>query len=1227
MISGSPVRLALALLCVLLSGTQRARSEPLTSVPYLPDEAGVLRDTLFTRLGPEITRLEFSHPVLAWHPAARLYATAFACGNMALGDLDLDGFTDIFVPGGPGSSKVYLQAEHLVFVDVSAGLRISDGGLWAASAVMVDIDNDADLDIYLCCYDQPNKLYVNQLKDSGRLWFQEKAHAFGLDIQDASLVAAFADYDRDGDLDLYLLTHQLVREGGWPSKPVQLEKDETGNALRFGEELSRYYELDDPSGSTQTLSYHETGRPDYLLRNDHGKFQNVTLTSGINGSPFTGNSVIWWDADSDGYPDLYVGNDGPDPDLFYHNNGDGTFVNASGSLPRAPVDSRGTTLIDANGDAIPDLFVSDLFPETHFKRQITLSPWNEYSPARWRNAGLGPPQSSGAALFLPSPDGHIHEAAWAAGIAATGWTSAVKAGDFDQDGREDLFVLNGAVRNTKMADLPRPTREQLAGRSLWDFYRELAPEKRELNRAYRNGGDAHFRDVTHEWGLAAMGISHTCSLGDLDNDGDLDLVVGSLGEPLIVYRNDGASGNSIRVRLRGTKSNLHGVGARVYAATPAGRQVREIRCGGGFLDADETSVHFGLGTAKEVSELEVRWPSGIRQRFTHLAANRSYTVTEEPASPVAEPVPSVTWFTADRALLSFRHRPGPAAWSSQPLVPFSRNVPGPSLALGDADGDGDFDLFFGGLLLNQTTPPTGELRFEPRNQRTSELAGAASAGALFLDVDSDGDLDVYQGREEGAEGAPKSLLLVNWERGVLGLEPGHLPESREAAYAVAAADVDRDGDTDLYVGGPATAGQYPLSGPGVLYLNEHGTLRDATAELAPALAATGLVNAALWTDLNGDGWLDLVLAPEWGALTLFLNRDGHLLPAPENGLSPAAGRWAGLASADLDQDGDLDLIATNLGLNTPYQASRESPNLLFWGKFGGMEEPRLLEALLDNGVCFPRRNLSDLVPALPFLQTTWKSHREFASAPLNQVIPLAELEQATLFKATELRSGVFWNDGTANFRFAPLPAPAQRAPAFGIAIADVDLDGAEDVLVTQNLSQTRPGLGPFRGEPGLLLRNTPLARSELERFLPVPAAVSGIALAGDGRPAVFADLNGDHFPDLIAGIHGAPPAVFLHRGVARNATFAITLRGLPGNPTAIGAKVQVSAPGLPLQLREVHAGEGFLSSRHGGPLLFARPATAAEPIEVLVRWPRGTTTRQRIAAATPELVIDQPTAP
>lgn len=1231
MILPSPLRKTLIALAGSLSLGGPALAAPVESIPYAKAEPGSRGSSLFTRLGPETTHLDVSRQLLDWHPAKRLYSTAFASGCIALGDLDGDGLTDVFVSGGPGSSKIYLQTGRLMFVDVTAALRINDGGFWASGAVLVDIDNDSDLDLYICYYDQPNKLYVNDLHETGRLSFAEKAHSFGLDIKDASLVAAFADYDCDGDLDLYLVTHQLVREGGRPSSPVKLEKSPTGDQLRISGELSRYYELDDPTGVSQNLQYHETGRPDFLFRNDKGQFHDVTHSAGINPSPFVGNSAIWWDADSDGYPDLYVGNDGPDPNLFYHNNRNGTFTLQSKNLPRTPVYSRGTALLDADEDGLTDLFVTDLLPDTHFKRQITRSPLEDGPAARWRQT-TGAPQALGNALFLQTPGGNFREAARLYGLAATGWTSSVKPGDFDQDGHEDLFFATGAIRNFKMADLPRPTHERLTGKTLWDIYEATAPEKRELSRVYRKSGETRFEEVSRNWGLSYKGVTQACALGDLDNDGDLDLAVCCLEEPLTIYRNDGPGGNSVRIRLRGTQGNARGIGARICLTTSSGKQVRELRCGGGFMDGDEPSLHFGIGRNPEIAGLEVIWPGGNRQRFSRLAANRIYTLTEEKSpSPKSASAPSgaVPMFSPHSALNAFRHNPAASNdFTTQPLLPFSLSATGPAQAWGDVDGDGDLDLRLGQtLLLNQSNPATGEIRFEPKSERSLEQDPMpAEGGSVFLDADSDGDLDLYvaSGASDPSSDTKtlQDRLLFNWERGVLGQELRNLPDTRESTFAISAADFDQDGDTDFFAGGRTRPGHYPLPSRGFLYVNERATFHDASAELAPALAECGPATSSVWTDLDNDGWLDLVISRQLGSIEVFKNQKGHLAPAKDTGLEAFEGFWNGVAAADLNQDGNMDLIATNLGLNTPYQAAPGSPALLFFGTFGGVEQPRLVEALLEDGVCFPRRNLTDLAAIFPSLAEKWKSHRDFASAPLNQIFPLFELQSATLKKADELRSGVFWNDGKAHFHFTPLPASAQLAPAFGVAIADVNLDGAPDLFLAQNFTPTRPGLGPFRGGIGTLLRNIPNAKTDADRFQTWSAEESGIAIPGDARSAAFVDVNGDHFPDLVAGVHRDAPALFLHRGKAENLPFAVTLRGLPGNPTAIGARIQVKAPGMPLQTREVQAGAGYLTSIHGGPLLFARSARPPSgEIDVLVRWPSGEKKSFRFPSNTPDVSL------
>ena len=771
----SSLRILLALtLPLIVAGT--LSGNPLQSQPYERKEPSVARTSqLFTRLGPEATRIEYSHRILGWHPEKRLFASSFACGSTAVGDLDLDGLPDLFFSGGPGSNKVYLQAEKLVYVDVTNGLQISDSELWASGAAMVDIDNDFDLDIFVCYYDSPNKLYVNQFKESGRLWFEERSKDYGLDLQDASLVPAFADYDSDGDLDLYLLTHRLYRKGGRPASAIKAESIGRGQGLRVAGDDARYYRLENQGAEDGKWSYTEKGRPDYLLRNDDGVFVDVSKAAGISRNDTMGNSAIWWDYNQDGKPDLFVGNDGIDPDALYRNNGNGTFTNvAASTLPYTSWHSAGATLLDANNDGQIDLLTTDRAPTTHFKRfaAATVLP-----PSSTRGSD-SPGKRLQNALYLHSGVDRFYEASRLAGIHEMDWTWTVKSGDFDHDGREDLFFCNGAARNFSMRDLPQLRHEDLVETTRWSHYETKVPEKPERNLVFQNREELDFREVGAEWGLAHQGMSYTSSVGDLDNDGDLDLILCSLNEPVVIYRNEGGPGNSVRIRLRGTRSNSWGIGARVTVSTPSGVQVRELRTSGGFLDADEASLHFGLGQYTNVQRLEVKWPSGIVQTFERLRANQIYTITEQ-----GTPRPTLlrkpeTWFRSVDALSGFSVQEADAS-PRQPLLPFQLSRFGPSQAWGDVDGNQVLDLYLGGpsgssgRLIYNKTPQNGALTFNDWLQKSFRNDQAREdAAAVFLDVDSDGDMDLYVG-SGGVESEPgdeqlRDRILVNYYKGNLG---------------------------------------------------------------------------------------------------------------------------------------------------------------------------------------------------------------------------------------------------------------------------------------------------------------------------------------------------------------------------------------------------------------------------------------------------------------------------
>lgn len=1198
---------------------EAAPPELIRSEPYRPRSGtGDANAPLFTRLGPESTRLTITNQIATWHDQKRLYLSSFACGSIALGDLDGDSLTDVFVAGGAEDNRLYLQADNLSFLDITAGLSIEGAGRWSAGAVILDIDDDGDHDLYVCHYDQPNQLFINHTKETGKLSFTEEAGRFKLDIADASLLPAFADYDLDGDLDLYLLTHRLLREGGRPAAAPPVEQK--SGTLAITGELKRYYEVADHADAGGKWVYWEHGRPDRLLRNDGGSFKDVTATAGLSTAPATGNSALWWDFNEDGLPDLFVGNEDA-PSLLYRNNGKGTFSEvAAAVLPPGATISRGATTLDANGDGRGDLMVATILGRTHYQRQSVLD-----LPARSRTVEHN-------TLYLSTGRPRFLEAGWLSGLARTGHTWSVKSGDYDLDGLEDLFFPTGCARNSRHGDLPKIGHEQLVGRTAWDNYETAAPELREANMAFRGTGGFPFEEVSAKWGLDLVGMSYSCAQGDLDNDGDLDLIVSGLEDSLYLFRNDSLGGNSVRVRLRGTTANRQGIGATVFATTPNGRQVREIRSASGYLSADDEGAHFGLGPHERVALLQIQWPGGALQEFKDLPANCSYTITEPPRKTAppkrrAEPV-----FVA-RDSLSSHPDSSPARndFEASPFLPFQLSRFGPSQAWGDADGDDKPDVYLGGgagspgnLLFNRSTAG-GKPAFSSSEQRLFEThAEREDTATVFFDANGDGILDLYvgsgaTGQEEGSSSL-RDRLYMNRGSGRFEDESYRLPDLRENTSAVCAADFDRDGDLDLFVGYRCQVGRYPFAAGGRLLENDGKEFRDVTKEKAPSLSSAGMITSALWTDLDGDLWPDLVVAQDRGSIQIHANRQGSLASPSPRGMERLYGQWNGVAAADLDGDGDMDLAATNLGLNVPFPASPVSPDVLLAGEWEDAGKIQMIEAYRENDVWFPRRSLSFWRQTMPALFPEKMSYHSFASASLDGLFGMDRLRKATILKISEPRSGAFYNDGSGQFTFMPFPEIAQIAPAFGIALQDFDLDGRIDCYLAQNLSTVRPEEAPMAGGLGQLLRGAAYPLSPEERFVPVTAAESGIEVPGDGRSAAALDLNADGRPDLVAGLNGSAPITLVNRTAPIHPALPVVLRGPPGNSAGIGAKIVLIAQGLPLQTIEVRAGEGFLSSVSGERIFACPRGTGPEPV-IKVIWPDGTVLESPVPATTTRMVL------
>ena len=1002
----------------------------------LAPRSGPRGAAMFTLLPPEqtgvVTENRYADPTMWGEHYQELVYGAVGTG-VAIGDYDGDGRPDIFVVSKTEGCRLFRNLGDWRFEDVTekAGLRDAAGALqqglawmkrtvgqdagaaeplehWQQGATFVDVNNDGWLDLYVCRFGAPNLLYINQ----GNGTFKEEAAVRGLAVSDASGMAAFCDYDRDGWLDVYIQTNML------------------------------------------DAAAHPNGQRGYLFHNNRdGTFTNVTERAGITGETLS-HSATWWDYDNDGWPDLYVANDYAAPDRLYHNNRDGTFTDTINQVvPHMPYYAMGADLGDINNDGLVDFFVADMAATTHEKDQrgMAYSRIQAQLPPKDPSAA---PQLMHNALYLNTGTGHSLEAAYLAGLAATDWTWSVRLEDLDNDGRLDLYVTNGMTREYHNVDL---LGRIMAAEGPLDSRRivRASPKLMERHLAFRNLGDLKFTDMSTAWGLDQKGVSFGAAFGDLDGDGDLDLVYANYEGGVTVLRNDSDSGHRLMVALRGTQSNRYGVGALVRIETASGVQVRPLVLARGYLSSSEPVLHFGLGDDTRIRRLIVEWPSGQTQTFADLAVDRKFTITE-PAAPAVRPAP-----------------PPP--------------------------------------------PPAGQFAEVPAPPVPESSAFPVKAGDIF-----------------------------------------------------AAADYDRDGWLDVFIGGRVEPGKYPPAARSALLANRGGQFEDVTDTVAPGLREVGLVTAALWSDVDGDGWPDLLVALDWGQVKYFHNTQGRGFEdwTEKSGFASAGtGRWSSLATADFNGDGQPDYVAGNLGLNTPYQASPAHPALLFSGRFGETNTPLLIEGYYEGDRLYPWRTRKELGSLIPSLIKRYPRNDLYARASLGEILGEDRLAAARRFAATELQSGVFLSQPDGTFHFEPLPRLVQIAPLPGVVAGDFDGDGHADIYAVQNSSAPGPLAGRFDGGLSQLLRGDGHGH-----FTLVPPLASGLVVTGEARAVTVLDLDGDGWPDFLITRNNGAPLAYRNNGVAGRHSLRVELRGPAGNPTGVGARVTLELVDGSTQAAEIQAG-------------------------------------------------------
>lgn len=1150
--------------------------------------------TLFTELSPArtgiVTTNNYDDPRM-WLQRHREYSLGGIGSGVAIGDYDADGRPDVFIQSKIESGRLFRNLGDWRFEDVTVAAGLEDkSGIWKQGVSFVDIDNDGLLDLYLCRLGAPNQLFMN----NGDGTFREEAKQRGLAVEDGSGMGCFADYDRDGWLDLYLQT----------------------NLLDASENLE--------------------GRPDYLFRNrGDGTFENVTRKAGISTQATQGHSATWWDYDEDGWLDLYVANDFAPADFLYRNNKDGTFSNVVDSVvPHMPYSSMGSDIGDVNNDGRIDFFVADMAGSTIEKEHRGQSDSRARIDPNQNEQVNVAVQNSFNALYLNTGTGRMLEVASLAGVLATDWTWSTRFEDLNSDGRLDLFVTNGMEREQNNLDLIEKRMLAISPHRRIGILK-TSPVFAEENFVFVNEGALHFKEVGEEWGLNKEGVSFGTAFGDLDGDGDLDLVFVNYQEGPSVLRNDSTRGNNVVIELRGAASNRYGLGARLKLVTQSSSQVRQLLSARGYLSTSEPMVHFGLGEESEIERLEIFWPSGRKQVLDTLEGGRKYVIAEPSESPSWDKGfenrdSSPIFQEASRQLgINVTQREERLEGTMQQAgLPRRFNRRGPAIAVGNLNGGERDEIVFGGTSVDGVqilSTDSGVYRkLDTGNVGADQLLN--DGPPLIFDANGDGlnDLLLTGGGAaipaEEPEYEPR--LWFGDGRGNFKRAPeGYLPSLPISVGAAVAADFNRDGRLDLFLGGRLYPGYYPEACNSALLLQSDGRMKDETRSFAPEFEALGLVTAAVASDVDKDGWVDLVVALEWGGVHCFRNVEGESFEdvSKDWGFdSSGSGLWNSIESADFNGDGRMDFALGNLGLNTLFTSNHNRSLKLYYADFaesGG--EPQIVLAYDDEGTLKPVASRSELAAKIPQVLERFPSNDQFAAATLDEILGEAALEAAMVLEANEFRSGVLLSGEPRQYVFSPLPRLAQVAPIQGMTSLDFDGDGNSDLLVATNDYSPIAQFGRFDGGLGCLLRGDGLGG-----FVVVPPTGSGWVVPGNAKSLALADLDGDFGADVVVARNNERALAFINTADDTLYRYQIRLKGRDGNPDGVGARVEVLENGLLRSLFEVKAGFGFASQ--SSPSLFLAVKKDNTPnIQLQVRWASGKTSKHELPSEGGELEVSE----
>ena len=1023
-------------------------------------------DSLFTLMSSSKTGINFKNLLGETEEFNILnYSYLYNGGGVAIGDINNDGLADIYFTGNMVGSRLYLNKGELEFEEIAKSAGVFAAGLWNTGTTMADVNGDGFLDIYVSrsAAQSPEKRRNQLFINNGDLTFTEMGKTYGVDDSGYSTQGAFFDYDNDGDLDLYVMNHSSQDYAG------------------LGRISKHHKRQKNPAYS------------DKLLRNDNGKFIDVSDQAGLISNILGfGLGIGISDLNNDNWLDIYISNDYNEQDYLYLNNGDGTFSESLEQyIGHISLYSMGSDIADINNDGFTDIMTLDMLPEGNQRIKMVSGPDNYEKLINMEKNDFYH-QTMRNMLQLNRGGEYFSEIGQFSGISNTDWSWASLFTDLDNDGFKDLFITNGYRKDyTNMDFMNYVVQEKLnesktKQKIILTELIDKMPSTVEENYTYRNNGDLTFSKMNNEWGLDQKTLSNGAAYADLDNDGDMDLVVNNIDEKAYVYRNNSEKlnqNNYLSVSFKGEGKNKFGLGAKVIIKLEDMTITQEMLNTRGYQSSVDFNLVFGLGKAEKIQELKVIWPNFKVQVLKDLTPNQSIVLKQIEADisfeKESKSAPLLFEEIIDENISVNKHTENSYNdFKRQVMLPYKLSTLGPKTALGDINNDGLEDFFIGGA---KGTP--GNLFFQKKSnkfvkslQKVFELdQDSEDIDAHFFDADGDGDQDLYvvSGGNEFKEtdALLQDRLYINNGKGNFVKSSGQLPQIISSGSCVKSADYDNDGDLDLFVGGRLIPNQYPYSPKSYLLENDgKGYFIDVTSQKAAQLEKVGMVTDATWTDFNSDGFPDLILVGEWMPITFFENKKGKLInSSKDKGLNDSEGWWNSIASADFDQDGDLDFIAGNFGLNSQLKSSIKHPVSIYAKDFdqNGSVDPIL--CCYYGGKNYPTFSKDDIQQQLSMLKNRFVRYSEYADLTIDQIFTPKELVDSKILLAKNFETSYIENLGNNQFRITPLPIETQLAPIFGITTGDFNGDGNVDVVMGGNFKGSRVKYGHYDALKGICL--------------------------------------------------------------------------------------------------------------------------------------------------------------